>query len=436
MRIFGSISELVSVIMRKNTYAITLRPSSSTTYTADRIVDIPPGDQASVLVGATNTQTLSNKTVTSSVVGGGTASDTNKLVLGSETTSGILALDPDVGSIHLASDGIRPLLADGNQFQEISAHDWGRTNYIKGPNYASSWDVLGGIVVSTATGSDGETSGMGSYLQVEWDGSSEAYAYTRFTTDAVDNVMEVYARVRSSAGLGVASFQLWTNSLSNYTGTYTQVTLLDGTLEYNLGSSGGERGFIFDNQQLGSPGYYEFRINWPGALSAETLYINDLVVTPHLRAGLNAGTDISSISLLPAGYVGETEEVSPTNFSQNTPTEDTYYDVSGASLALGRGIWRLEAYGVVGMVSSSNANAFLAIRSGSAIIADGCVSHTASATSVYGPICISAVVGGSTTYKLSIKARKIGGAPTYTSVSYHVGGDYTTTPYIRATRIG
>ncbi len=64
MKIFGSITELLSLVFRKNSQAITFRPNQSTTYTASRDIQLPPGDAAHVLVSADSTQTLTNKTLT------------------------------------------------------------------------------------------------------------------------------------------------------------------------------------------------------------------------------------------------------------------------------------------------------------------------------------------------------------------------------------
>lgn len=67
MKIFGSITELVNVIFRKNGQALTLQPSQATTYTASRSFTMPPGDQSTILVGETNTEALSNKTLDGSL---------------------------------------------------------------------------------------------------------------------------------------------------------------------------------------------------------------------------------------------------------------------------------------------------------------------------------------------------------------------------------
>lgn len=63
MKLFGSIKELVSAVFRKDSQEITVRPNQSTTYTAARDIQLPPGDSAHVLTSASSTQTLTNKTI-------------------------------------------------------------------------------------------------------------------------------------------------------------------------------------------------------------------------------------------------------------------------------------------------------------------------------------------------------------------------------------
>lgn len=66
MKLFGSLKELVSIVYRKNSQEITLRPNQATTYTANRDIQTPPQDADSVLVSQSATQTLSNKTLDNS----------------------------------------------------------------------------------------------------------------------------------------------------------------------------------------------------------------------------------------------------------------------------------------------------------------------------------------------------------------------------------
>jgi hypothetical protein len=63
MKVFGSISRLVSILFRKDSQDITLRPNQGTTYTAARDIQLPPGDAAHVLTSASSTQTLTNKSI-------------------------------------------------------------------------------------------------------------------------------------------------------------------------------------------------------------------------------------------------------------------------------------------------------------------------------------------------------------------------------------
>lgn len=63
MKIFGSWSELLQIVWRKNSQNVTLRPNQATTYTASRDIQLPPGDADHVIVSASSTQTLTNKTI-------------------------------------------------------------------------------------------------------------------------------------------------------------------------------------------------------------------------------------------------------------------------------------------------------------------------------------------------------------------------------------
>lgn len=68
MRLFGSLKELVRIAWRVDNQLVNLDPSSTTTYTAERTHELPPGDSNQVLVSASSSQTLSNKTLDNSTV--------------------------------------------------------------------------------------------------------------------------------------------------------------------------------------------------------------------------------------------------------------------------------------------------------------------------------------------------------------------------------
>lgn len=62
MKLYGSLERLVSILFRKDSQDITVRPNQATTYTAARDIQMPPGDAAHVLVSANSTATFTNKT--------------------------------------------------------------------------------------------------------------------------------------------------------------------------------------------------------------------------------------------------------------------------------------------------------------------------------------------------------------------------------------
>jgi len=63
MKVFGSISRLVSILFRKDGQDIALKPNQSTIYSASRSFELPVGDSDHELVGKDSVQTLSNKSL-------------------------------------------------------------------------------------------------------------------------------------------------------------------------------------------------------------------------------------------------------------------------------------------------------------------------------------------------------------------------------------
>lgn len=63
MKLYGSLSRLVSILFRKNSQDITVRPNQGTTYSASRDIQLPAGDSDHVLVSRTSTDTLTNKSI-------------------------------------------------------------------------------------------------------------------------------------------------------------------------------------------------------------------------------------------------------------------------------------------------------------------------------------------------------------------------------------
>lgn len=66
MNLFGSLKELVSIVFRKDGFQQTVRPNQTTTYSADRDIQLPQINAAEVLVGRASTDTLTNKSISGS----------------------------------------------------------------------------------------------------------------------------------------------------------------------------------------------------------------------------------------------------------------------------------------------------------------------------------------------------------------------------------
>lgn len=94
MKLYGTLTEQVSIQYREDTFLITVRPNQSTTYTVARDIQLPPGDTDHVLVSASSTSTLTGKTLTAPDITGG--SYINLL------TQGAIRFNDDSGGQYIA----------------------------------------------------------------------------------------------------------------------------------------------------------------------------------------------------------------------------------------------------------------------------------------------------------------------------------------------
>lgn len=109
MKLFGSITELVAAVFRKNSQAITVRPNQATTYTAARDVQLPPQDADAVIVSESATQPLTNKTIDADLntlsnienadIKAGAAIDATKIADGSVSNAEFQALNGVSGTL-------------------------------------------------------------------------------------------------------------------------------------------------------------------------------------------------------------------------------------------------------------------------------------------------------------------------------------------------
>lgn len=130
MKLFGSLSELVSIIYRKNGQGITLEPSQTVTYTADRVAQLPPQDADSILVSTNATQTLTGKTISGA----------------SNTISGI--------SLTAGVTGTLPPANGGTGVSNSSTLQFGADNIILGTVGATNLTLPTTGIVSTRAGAE------------------------------------------------------------------------------------------------------------------------------------------------------------------------------------------------------------------------------------------------------------------------------------------
>lgn len=99
--------------------------SDLTTHIGDTTTHGTTGD----IVGTSDTQTLTNKTINSSDIDLGTASNTNKLVVSSDTTANLEALDREAGSVYYSTDDEGYLGDDGTDLVSIGSGGGGESNF-------------------------------------------------------------------------------------------------------------------------------------------------------------------------------------------------------------------------------------------------------------------------------------------------------------------
>jgi hypothetical protein len=184
MKIFGSISRLVSVLFRKDGADITVRPNQSTTYSANRDVQIPPGDSDHVLVSADSTQTLSNKTISASSntisnlananIASGAAIDASKLGNGDVSNTELSYLDGVTSSIQTQFTGKQSVSEKGQANGYASLDSGGKVPVAQLPNsimeYQGVWNASTNSP-SLADGAGNADSAIGNVYRVSVAGS-------------------------------------------------------------------------------------------------------------------------------------------------------------------------------------------------------------------------------------------------------------------------
>jgi len=241
-------------------------------------------------------------------------------------------------------------------------------NVISNPNDADTfWSASGaGITVSTtSTSSDLPLEGVIPTAIKITPVSGSDYVYGRWTMPKSLKSQSLFINLYQKAAAGYAdndlSVQIWTNTASNYAGTYAQITLDSDAGIKNI------TGNFSNTFTAGSLDYYEIRIVRSAGTSAMNICLasigksnafnNATATTYGLVKGGNVPGLISG-SATSAGYIGEI--ISSGALSTTSVASSTYVDVTGASLTLTAGIWLI------------NANFLLRVdQSGSGVIACG-----------------------------------------------------------------
>lgn len=239
MKIYGSISRLVAVLFRKDSNDITLRPNQATTYTAARDFQFPPGDTDQVVVSATSTQTLTNKTISG-------ASNTISNVSLTTGVTGTLPVANGGTNSSSALSNNRVIKSAGGAIVEAAAIT---------ANRALASDANGIPVHTAVTDTElGYVSGVTSAIQTQFTGKVSTSGDTMTGNLIMDNQKEI--RLREGTGGG-----------TNYVGHRGNATLSTDTT-YTWVEAPGISGFVLASDTSGNLSWVSnsataaFQANW------------------------------------------------------------------------------------------------------------------------------------------------------------------------------
>lgn len=220
--------------------------------------------------------------LTNKDIDGGTASNTSRFTVPSDTKSNLDALTRKAGTVVYATDLQKFYIDNGTTLTEVSGSGGlGEKNYVTNPSAATDttgWSNSGAGSFTRHTSASNlpraNTTGTGFAFTSSTDGE---YARWRLSLDAADLSKKLKAVLAFNVNNANFRIEMWKNSASDYTGTYTEFALsTDSSGDSYLPVTTGEYTTTFDAD---TTVYLELRIVHNGT-GTDTLYFSDVVVGP------------------------------------------------------------------------------------------------------------------------------------------------------------
>jgi hypothetical protein len=232
------------------------------------------------VVGTDKVQTLTEK-----YLNGGTANSNNKWKVPQDTLANIQLLTPTEGLIVYATDVDTVYVGDGSSWLPVgSGSGQGEKNYIENPSAttattgwaASSANITIARTTTAANCPREFTTGTALSFTSSTD---EAYGYYRFSLDDCDlsKKLKLLLSFINADTSDAWRVEMWKNSASNYSGTYTELSLsTDSSGDSYLPVTTGDYKTTFDTD---TTAYLEIRIVHNGT-NSDVLYVSDVIVGP------------------------------------------------------------------------------------------------------------------------------------------------------------
>lgn len=324
MKQFGSWTELVSLIFRKNGQTITLRPNQATTYTSARDIQSPPQDADSILVSTDATQTLTNKTLTSPAITsptGITKSDvglsnvdntsdatknsasvtlTNKTLTSPviNTPTGIVKGDVGLGNVDNTSDATKNAAAVQLTNKDIDGGTASNTSRITIPKASTS-------TLTALTRKQGTVLYDTTTDQLKYDNGSSLTALAAASLTDYANLIDNLA-LATSVGSNALTISLKTKGAADpSSGSPTQIGFRNSTAAtgtYNVRSATAATSLVISSgstlgHSSGSPSWiYVYALDNAGTIelaASSSLFDQSSVITTTAEGGAGAADSIS-----------------------------------------------------------------------------------------------------------------------------------------------